>query len=82
MSPALGDGNPAVAVFSSTSALVVWRESESATDSKIVGSFYNSSTNTLSAPVDLINFTGFNSDPSVTALNNGNYVIAATSNTT
>jgi hypothetical protein len=71
--------NPEIAVASNSSALVVWQESEAGgTDSRIIGRFYDSTTNTLSAVVNLIDFPGTNFSPDVTALNNGNYVIVAT----
>jgi Ca2+-binding RTX toxin-like protein len=72
--------DPHIAVGSNTSALVVYREIEDGANSRIVGKLYNSSTNTLGPVINLIDFAGSNSDPDVTALNNGNFVVTATRN--
>lgn len=73
--------DPAVSVFSDTSALVVWRETEVGGDSRIVGRTYDSTTNTMGSAVSLINFAGTQNDPDVAALTNGDFVIAASHNT-
>ena len=75
--------DPRVAVSSNTSALVVWREAEAGNaESMIRGAIYNSVTNTVGATFDLIATPGTNSTPDVAVLNNGNYVIAAATETT
>ncbi len=69
--------NPVVAVSSATSVLIVWQEAEVGVETRIVGKIYDPSTDTYSAEISLINFVGTNADPSVTVLNNGNYVIVS-----
>lgn len=71
--------NPQVAVSGSTSALVVY-EQTSGTGTTIVGKIYNPSTNAVGSQFNLIAFAGGDTDPDVTALTNGNYVITATHN--
>ena len=67
--------NPAVAVSSATSVLIVWQEAEVGGDTRIVGKTYDPTTDTYSAEISLINFAGDNAAPAVTVLTNGNYVI-------
>jgi len=69
--------NPVVAVSSATSVLVVWEEAEvGAGQSQIAGRVYNPETDTYGDVINLINTPGTNSVPVVTALTNGNYVVA------
>jgi len=71
--------SPAVAASSSTSVLIVWQEDEVGGDSRIAGKIYDPTTNTYGSEISLINFPGYNTAPVVTALTNGNYVIACAS---
>ncbi len=77
-----GFSNPAVAVSSATSVLIVWQEAEVGGDTRIVGKTYDPTTDTYSAEISLINFAGDNIAPVVTVLSNGNYVIACATTAT
>jgi hypothetical protein len=68
--------NPRVAVSSATSVLVVYEEITAGV-STIRGKIYDTTTNTYGAQISLIAFAGGDTNPDVTALTNGNYVITA-----
>jgi Ca2+-binding RTX toxin-like protein len=68
---------PRVAAASDTSALVVYREDEVGSDSRIVGRIYNPTANAVGPEISLINIAGSNTTPQVAVLENGTYAIAA-----
>jgi hypothetical protein len=72
--------NPVVAVSSATSVLVVYEEVNAGVPA-VVGKLYNPTTDTYGAQFNLITGGGVISDTTdVTALTNGNYVIATAQN--
>ena len=69
--------NPHIAAASDTSALIVYEQTD-ASGTTVVGKFYDSTTNTYSSQQSLIGFALNVTDPDVTSLTNGNFVITAT----
>lgn len=67
--------SPHVAVSSATSALMVYRDTETGF---IFGRIYNPQTNTAGSEITLFDFPDTNTDPSVAVPSNGNCVITCT----
>jgi hypothetical protein len=72
---------PRVAVSSDTSVLITYIETSGGV-SNVRGKIYNPTTDTYGPEISLLAFAGGNTDVSVAALTNGNYVIVARNTST